>query len=105
MIVDRSASHPFWSADGRLLYYTPAGTNPLIRSVIRARHFDTAAGLRQDDSITVYASNELVMPAYLPGTTPVATPDEILLVLGEFRGDIWLMDVAADRPGSLQSTP
>ena len=32
IVVDRTASHPFWSADGRLLYYTPAGTNPWIRS-------------------------------------------------------------------------
>jgi Tol biopolymer transport system component len=39
LIVDRAASHPFWSADGRLLYYTPVGTSPLIRSAIRARRF------------------------------------------------------------------
>ena len=25
VVVDRSASHPIWSADGRLLYYTPTG--------------------------------------------------------------------------------
>jgi hypothetical protein len=24
---------------------------------------------------------------------PVARPDEILLILGDFRGDIWLMDL------------
>jgi Tol biopolymer transport system component len=95
-IVDRPASHPFWSADGRFLYYTPAGTNPLIRSAIRARHFDTATGLREDDPIAVYASNEMVMPAYLAGTAPLATPDEIILVLGDFRGDIWLMELAPD---------
>jgi hypothetical protein len=35
----------------------------------------------------------MLMPAYLPGTTPIATPDEILLVLGDFRGDIWLIDL------------
>ena len=23
--------HPFWSADGRLLHYTPTRTNPLVR--------------------------------------------------------------------------
>jgi Tol biopolymer transport system component len=95
-IVDRPASHPFWSADSRLLYYTPAGTNPLIRSAIRARHFDTATGLAEDDPIAVYASNEMVMPAYLAGTAPLATPDEIILVLGDFRGDVWLMELAPD---------
>jgi len=95
-VVDPSASHPFWSADGRLLYYTPTGTNPLIRNAIRARHFDTATGLREDDPLAVYASNEMLMPAYLPGTAPIATPNEIILVLGDFRGDIWLMELAPD---------
>ena len=46
-----------------------------------------------------------MMPAYLPGTAPIATPDQLILVLGDFRGDIWLMDLgspsaknSADRP-------
>ena len=92
-VVSRSASHPFWSADGRFLYYAPTGTNPLIRSVVRARHFDPASGLLEGESIDVYASTEMLMPAYLPGTGPIATPDEIFLVLGDFRGDVWLMDL------------
>lgn len=41
----------------------------------------------------VYASIEMVMPAYLPGTAPIATPNEMIFVLGEFRGDIWMMDL------------
>jgi Tol biopolymer transport system component len=94
--VDRSASHPFWSADGRLLYYTPLGTNPLIRSAVRARRFAPASGLMEGESIAVYGSTEMLMPAYLPGTTPVATPDEIILVLGDFRGDVWLLDLDPD---------
>jgi Tol biopolymer transport system component len=93
VVVDRSASHPFWSADGRLLYYTPTGTNPVVRSAVRARHFDSAAGLVEGESISVYASTEMLMPAYLPGTAPIATPDQIILVLGDFRGDVWLMDL------------
>jgi Tol biopolymer transport system component len=94
VVVDRSASHPFWSADGRLLYYTPTGTNPLVRSAVRARHFASASGLVEGAPIAVYASNEMLMPAYLPGTAPIATPDQIILVLGDFRGDIWLMELA-----------
>ena len=43
--------------------------------------------------IAVYSSAEMVMPAYLPGTTPVATPDELHMILGDFRGDVWLMDL------------
>jgi Tol biopolymer transport system component len=93
VVVDRSASHPFWSADGRLLYYTPTGTNPLVRSAVRARHFASVAGLVEGEPIGVYTSTEMLMPAYLPGTAPIATPDQIILVLGDFRGDVWLMDI------------
>jgi hypothetical protein len=96
IMVDRPASHPFWSADGRWLYYTPTGTNPLIRSAIRARHFDASTGLMEGDPLAVHASSEMVMPAYLPGTAPLATPDEIILVLGDFRGDIWWMQIGPD---------
>jgi hypothetical protein len=93
VVVDRSASHPFWSADARLLYYTSTGTNPLIRSAVRARRFDSASGLFDGEPIAVYASTEMLMPAYLPGTAPIATPDQIILVLGDFRGDVWVMDL------------
>jgi Tol biopolymer transport system component len=94
VVVDRAASHPFWSADGRLLYYTPTGTNPLVRSAVRARHFASASGLMEGELMAVYASTEMLMPAYIPGTAPIATPDEIILVLGDFRGDVWLMELA-----------
>jgi len=93
VVVDRFASHPFWSADGRLIYYTPIGTNPMVRSAVRGRYFDSAVGLADRDAIGVYASIEMTMPAYLPGTAPIATPDQIILVLGDFTGDIWLMDL------------
>jgi Tol biopolymer transport system component len=93
IVVDRSASHPFWSADGRLLYYTPTGTNPLVRSEVRGRHFASESGLVDDEPFMVYASTEMMMPAYFPGTAPIATPEEIILVLGDFRGDVWLMDL------------
>jgi Tol biopolymer transport system component len=98
VVVDRSASHPFWSADGRFLYYTPTGTNPLIRSAVRARHFASASGLVEGEPIAVYASTEMLMPAYLPGTGPIATPDQIILVLGDFRGDVWLMELEPKSP-------
>jgi hypothetical protein len=93
MLVDRSASHPFWSADGGILYYTPIGMNPTIRSAIRARRFPADSTGPEGEPIAIYSSAEMVMPAYLPGTTPVATPDEIFLILGDFRGDVWLMDL------------
>jgi Tol biopolymer transport system component len=91
--VDHPATHPFWSADGRFLYYTPVGSNPFVRSAVRARPFASTSGLGDGGPTTVYASMEMTMPAYLPGTAPIATPDEIILVLGDFTGDIWLMDL------------
>ena len=41
----------------------------------------------------VFASAKMMMPAYLAGTAPIAMPEEIILVLGDFTGDIWLMDL------------
>jgi hypothetical protein len=35
----------------------------------------------------------MAMPAYRPGTAPIATPDQIIFVLGDFRGDVWMMDL------------
>jgi hypothetical protein len=60
----------------------PTGTNPLVRSSIRARRFDAETGLQDEDPIAVYASNEMVMPIYPPGTTAIATPDQIILGTG-----------------------
>jgi hypothetical protein len=91
VIVDQRASHPFWSADGRFIYYTPIGTNPMVRSAVGGRHFDSTSGPTDREPIAVYASIEMMMPAYLPGTAPIATPDQIILVLGDFTGDIWLL--------------
>ncbi len=94
LLVDRFASHPFWSADGTILYYTPTGTIPMVRSAIRGRRFAPESGA-VGERIEVYASTEMMMPAYLPGTAAIATPDQIIMVLGDFRGDIWLMDLSS----------
>ena len=48
---------------------------------------------RSTDQCQCTESTEMLMPAYLPGTAPIATPDQIILVLGDFRGDVWLMDL------------
>jgi Tol biopolymer transport system component len=92
VVVESAASHPFWSADGAFLYYAPMGTNPLLRSAVRARRFALASG-PEGEPIAVYTSHEMVMPAYLPGTAAIATPDQIILVLGDFRGDVWVMEL------------
>jgi Tol biopolymer transport system component len=93
VVVDRCASHPFWSVDGDLLYYLPTGTNAANRSVVRARHFARSSGLAEGDPITAYSLNEMMIPAFLSGTTPITTSNQIIFVLGDFRGDVWLMEL------------
>jgi Tol biopolymer transport system component len=90
--VERSASHPFWSADGRSLYYLPTGMNPLVRSTVRGRRV-SSDGLVAGAPVAVFASNDLMIPSYLPGTAPIVIHDRMILVLGDFRGDIWLMEL------------
>ncbi|MEP6496153.1 MAG: hypothetical protein ABJF01_25995, partial [bacterium] len=92
-IVDHPASHPFWSADGRLLYYTPVGTNALVRRTICARQFSLESGCVAGEPTPVHSFADMAMPVYLPGTAPIATPDRMMFVLGDLRGDIWLMDL------------
>ena len=85
VLVDSWVSHPFWSADGRLLYYVPTGANAPLRScVVRARKFASALGLLEGEPIAVHTSSEMVMPAFLSGTAPIATSDQIIFVLGDF---------------------
>jgi hypothetical protein len=43
--------------------------------------------------IAVYSSNEMVMPAYIHATAPIARTDQYKHLLGDFRGDVWLMEL------------
>ena len=42
ILVCESASHPFWSRDGRRLFYLPTFPNFDVRSRVLARGFDTS---------------------------------------------------------------
>ena len=66
---------------------------PAFRSLVRARRFSRESAGPEGEPLIVYATAELVMPAYLPGTAPIATADQIICALGDYRGDIWLMDL------------
>jgi Tol biopolymer transport system component len=89
--IDEAASHPFWSRDGQILYYLALRPNSDIRGVVRARHMSADSGLPQGEPFQVFTLNEMVVPAALAGTTPIVAPDQIIFVLGDFRGDIWMM--------------
>jgi hypothetical protein len=63
--VDTAASHPFWSRDGRLVYYLPTTPTVDIRNRVVARVFDPRDG------------------------------EKIVFLLGNYRGDIWMLDLQA----------
>ena len=92
-VIDRSASHPFWSADGSILYDLPTTPSSDLRNVVRAHRFDASTGATLGDPFTAFTSTEMVVPANVTGIAPVATRDEIIFVLGDFRGDVWMMDL------------
>jgi hypothetical protein len=52
-----------------------------------------ASGRPEGEPVQVLTLNEMVVPAAVAGTTPIVAPDQIILVLGDFRGDIWMMDL------------
>jgi Tol biopolymer transport system component len=85
--VAAKAQYPFWSTSGDLLYYVFDSKD------VRARRIRRESGLPDGEAFQVFAPSELQLPAWLPGTAPVALPNALLLVLADLRGDVWLMDL------------
>jgi Tol biopolymer transport system component len=93
ILIDRAASHPFWSRDGHLLYYLSTTPFIEIRREVRARRFTAASKQPAGESFVLLRLDEVMLPAYLAGTAPIAAPDQILFPLGDFRGDIWMTNL------------
>ncbi len=93
--VETDASHPFWSRDGRLLYYLPATPTVDIRNRVVARSFDAASGSVATHPIDVLALSEMIVPAMISTAAPIVAGNQIVFLLGNYRGDIWIMDVPA----------
>ena len=91
--VQASASHPFWSRDGRLLYFLPTIPNLDIRNRVAARTFNASTGQVDGEAFNVLTLSEMIVPTLVTAVAPIAAPDQIILVLGDYRGDIWMMDV------------
>ena len=92
--VETDASHPFWSRDGRLLYYLPATPTVDIRNRVVARSFDPGDGSVGTQPIDVLALSEMIVPAMISTAAPIVAGDQIVFLLGNYRGDIWIMDLA-----------
>lgn len=77
-----------------------------LRSVVQARRFDRASARPDVESFTVLTSHEMVVPTTkgVPGTAPIATADQIILVLADGRGDIWMMDLEHPVPERRRTT-
>jgi hypothetical protein len=87
--VDRDGGVPFWSPDGRLVYYVTSTT--VAAQTIRARRLDPDAGRLVGDAFDVYSLDSLAVPAFLTsGAALVATADQIVMTLAAFYGDVWV---------------
>ena len=91
--VAPSASHPFWSRDGHMLYYLPTTPSVDIRNRVAGRRFDPSGGRVEGEAFPVLNLTEMIVPAMVTSVAPIAAPDQIIFVLGNFRGDIWIRDV------------
>ena len=62
--------------------------------LIRARQFDP----RGRESVEVYRLEGTMVPVLISsGAALLAMPDQLVLTLGDFRGDVWTMDLPGKR--------
>ena len=95
ILVDTAASHPFWSRDGRLLYYLPTMPTIDIRNKVVARVFDPGDGRVGEEPIEVLTLSETIVPTMISAAAPIVAGDQIVFLLGNYRGDIWMMNLQA----------
>ena len=91
--VDTASSHPFWSRDGCLLYYLPTTPTVDIRNRVVARAFDPQDGRVGPGPIDVLSLSETIVPALISAAAPIIAGDQIVFLLGNYRGDIWMLDL------------
>ncbi len=82
ILIDTSASHPFWSRDGRLLYYLPTTPTVDIRNRVVARPFDPLNGSVGAEPIDVLLLSEMIVPAMISSAAPIMAADQIFSCSG-----------------------
>ena len=58
-----------------------------------ARAFDPGDGRVGEDPIEVLALSETIVPAMITCAAPIVAGNQIILLLGNYRGDIWIMNL------------
>ena len=64
-----------------------------LRSGARARRIGAASGRPEGDAFDAIAFKEMFVPTMMPGTAPFIASDDVICVLADLRGDIWVMSV------------
>jgi Tol biopolymer transport system component len=93
ILIDTAASHPFWSRDGRLLYYLPTTPTVDIRKKVVARAFDPRDGSVGVAPIEVLTLSEMIVPAMISAAAPIIAGDQIVVLLGNYRGRHLVMNL------------
>jgi Tol biopolymer transport system component len=91
--VAAPASHPFWSRDGRQLNYLPTTPTVDIRNKVSARAFDPRDGRIGGKEIDVLTLSETIVPALISAAAPIIAGEQIVFLLGNYRGDVWIRDL------------
>jgi hypothetical protein len=86
---------PFWSRDGCLLYCLPTTPTFDIRNKVAGRTFDPYDGRVGAERIDVLTLSETIVPAMVSAAAPIVAGDQIVFLLGNYRGDIWMLDLQA----------
>ena len=66
-----------------------------IRNRVVARPFDPNEGRVGAEPIDVLTLSEAIVPAMITFVSPIIAGDQIVFVLGNYRGDIWMLDLQA----------
>lgn len=58
-----------------------------------ARSFNPSDGRVGAEVIDVLALSEAIVPTMVTSVTPIIAADQIVFVLGNYRGDVWMLDL------------
>jgi hypothetical protein len=70
----------------------PATPHRDVRSVVRGRRFNPESGQLDDEPFIAVTLRESVIPVLTQPTTPIVVRNQIVAVLADLRGEIWMMD-------------